>query len=146
MQGRTHRWIWTILFTWLPLAAAAESGKDLLIIVHPNAPILSVGFDKLKACFLKKHTVSIGPISLVPVNASAGSELRKAFQQNVLLMDPDEETKYWQDQKIKKGLEPPAETTTPLRLIRGYQKAIGYVFREQWKEGQARIVATVPAK
>ena len=128
------------------MTASAQSDKDVLIIAHPSAPYTSVSFDQLKACFLKKRVIRIGPIHLVPVNALMGSELRKAFQHMVLLMDTDEETKYWQDQKIKGGQEPPVESSTPLKMIRGYVKAVGYVFRNQFKEGQAKIVATIPAK
>jgi len=33
MTGRAHGWMWILLFTWLPLPASAENGKDLLNVV-----------------------------------------------------------------------------------------------------------------
>ena len=142
----SHGWLLALAMLSIPLKSPAESGKDLLVVVHPNTPFSSIDFDLLKGCFLKKRLITLGEIALVPINAPMGSASRKVFQKLVLTMQQDEEIKYWQDQMIKSGVEPPVESETPLKVIRTYFKAIAYVFRDQFKEGLGKIVATIPAK
>ena len=61
-------------------------------------------------------------------------------------MTPAEEQSYWQEQKIRKGLTPPAEFASTLKAVFSVKGAVSYVFRKQFKEGVAKVLLIIPGE
>jgi hypothetical protein len=72
------------------------------------------------------------------------SELRAAFRKRVLKMSEEKERGFWEDEKVKKGIEPPPEVPATLKAVFAKSGSVSYVFRKDFKEGTAKILATFP--
>jgi hypothetical protein len=122
-------------------AARAEGPNDLLIIANKSVSADSAAAGEIKAVFLKAKT-SLGGDTVFPLNAKAGSDLRAAFCQRVLKMGEDKERGFWEDEKVKKGTQPPPEVPATLKAVFSKSGGISYVFRKDYKDGTAKILAT----
>ena len=122
--------------------ARAESPNDLLIIANMGIPFDTIDSSDLRIVFLKKREF-VGGKRIVPINAS-DSKLRKTFQKKVLSMNDSEEKRYWQEQKVVNGIDPPASFITPLKAVFKIKGGISYVFRKDYKEGVAKVLLVIP--
>ncbi|MDJ0764106.1 MAG: hypothetical protein QNJ97_14080 [Myxococcota bacterium] len=125
--------------------AWAEDPNDILIIANQSASASQVSPDVLRDIFLKKRTAWPSGGKVTPVNASPGSDLRKAFREHILKMTADEERQYWQDLKIRKGAAEPPVFSQPLRAVFHLKGSVSYVFRSQYKEGVVKVLLVIPA-
>ena len=82
---------------------------------------------------------------MVPINAMGSSPLREAFRTQVLQMTAAEETRYWQDMKIKKGLTPPSEFGNVQKAVFNLKGSVSYVFRSEHKGGVTKVLLEIPA-
>lgn len=114
---------------------------DILIVANNGVSDASLSPVDVKALFLKKRSSFKGGDNAVPFNASKGTPLRQAFLKKVLEMEKVDEERYWEDQKVKKGITPPAEITNTMRAL-GQGGAITYVFRKDFKEGAGKVLAS----
>lgn len=105
-----------------------------------------VSIDELRDYFLKKRLNWPSGRGVVPINAKSDSDLRAAFRRAVLEMTETEESRYWQDSKIKAGAKKPPELGNNLRAVFKIKGAISYVYRRDYKEGVVDIVLVLPAK
>jgi hypothetical protein len=119
----------------------AEGPEDLLIIANKSVAAATADAGEIKAIFLKGKT-AIGGDSVFPLNAKSDSDLRGAFRKRVLKMNEDKERGFWEDEKVKKGVEPPPEVPMTLKAVSSKSGGISYVFRKDYKDGVAKILAT----
>jgi hypothetical protein len=120
-------------------AQRAQSPNDILIIANKSIRATKISADELKAIFLKKKESFAGG-KVVPINSKAGSPLRKAFQKRVVEMDGNAEASYWEEQKIKAGLAPPAEFSGTLKAVFSVKGSIGYCHRSEYREGVVNVL------
>jgi ABC-type phosphate transport system substrate-binding protein len=130
-----------LLWASLPTSARAESPNDLLIVVNKSVSASNVDASEVKDIFLKNKTALSGD-TVFPLNAKSDSDLRAAFRKHVLRMSEEKEKGFWEDEKVKKGIEPPPETAGTLKAVFSKSGGISYVFRKDYKDGTAKIVAT----
>lgn len=125
---------------------SAEAENDLLIIVNRTVDPDGLSLDLIRDYFLKRRSRWPNGSKVIPVNAKAGAEARRAFQARVLEMHPDEEKLFWSDQKIRKGLTPPPEIQQNQRAVFKLKGSVSYVLRRDFKKGVATIVLVVPPR
>ena len=133
--------ILVLVLAGLASTARADSPNDLLVIVNKSVSAGNADPSEIRAIFLKTKT-SLGGDSVFPINAKSDSNLRQAFRKLVLKMSGEKEAGYWQDEKVKRGVEPPPEMTATLKAVFSKSGGISYVFRKDFKEGTAKVVAT----
>jgi ABC-type phosphate transport system substrate-binding protein len=126
--------------------ARAENPNDILVIVNPSVPVKSVSVQDLKDLFLKKRLDWGSGGKAVPIHAAEGSSLRTAFVRRVIGMSVAEEQSYWQERKIKAGIDKPTEFANPLKAVFKIKGAVSYVFRSMYKEGVAKVVMVLAAE
>ena len=139
IQGKIA--IAALLLASLPTSTRAESPNDLLIVVNKSVSASNVDVAEVKAVFLKNKT-SLSGDTVFPLNAKSDSDLRAAFRKLVLKMSEEKEMGFWEDEKVKKGVEPPPETAGTLKAVFSKSGGISYVFRKDYKDGTAKIVAS----
>jgi ABC-type phosphate transport system substrate-binding protein len=130
-----------LVLTWLSIPAKAEGPNDLLIIANKSVSASSTDASEVKAVFLKSKT-SIGGDQVFPLNAKSDSDLRAAFRKHVLKMSEEKEKGFWEDEKVKKGVEPPPEMAATLKAVFSKSGGVSYVFRKDYKDGTAKVLAT----
>ena len=129
------------LITCLTGTARAEGPNDLIIVANKSVSAGTADAAEIKAVFLKSKT-SLGGDSVFPINAKSDSDLRAAFRKHVLKMSEDKEKGFWEDEKVKKGAEPPPEMAGTLKAVFSKPGGISYVFRKDYKDGTAKVIAT----
>ncbi|MBN2340370.1 MAG: hypothetical protein JXX29_00310 [Deltaproteobacteria bacterium] len=120
-------------------AAEAERPDDILIIANKSIKTDSISLTDAKRIFLKQKT-SLNGERITPIHAKSNSPLRKQFGEKVLGKSPSEEKSYWEDQKIKSGLRPPAELSNTMRAIFSLKNGISYCYRKDFTPGTAKIL------
>lgn len=142
---KTNSFIMLVVIAFAGMAgvARAESPNDLLIVASKSLTADSSDASEIKAVFLKNKT-AIGGDTVFPLNAKSDSELRAAFRKRVLKMSEEKERGFWEDEKVKKGVEPPPEVPATLKAVFSKSGSVSYVFRKDFKEGTAKILATFP--
>lgn len=125
--------------------ASADSPDDILVFTHKSAKIGNVSPAEIKDIFLKKRANWSQGAKVVPVHAPPSSAARNAFRQRVLSMEEFEEQNYWQDGKLRHGLEPPVSFGNPLRAIFRLDNGVGYCFRSDYVEGVVHVVLVIPS-
>lgn len=139
--------VFYFLFLWFFVGSsvtAEDNPSDILLIVNSQANIQSTNLEEVKNLFLRKKQAWRSGESAVPVHPKDAT-LRAAFAQRVLGMSRAEESIYWQDMKIKKGLAPPTELPNPLKAIFKLRNGVSYILRKDYKEGVAKILLVIPA-
>lgn len=122
--------------------AADESPNDLLIIANKSLGASRVSVSDLRAVFLKKKTTIHGH-RVVPINPKGSAAARKEFRRKVLGMSGPEEADYWEDQKIKSGLTEPTSFSNTVKAVFKVRGGVSYCYRKDFKEGAAKILATL---
>lgn len=142
---KTNSFIMLVVIAFAGMAgvARAEGPNDLLIVASKSLTADSSDASEIKAVFLKNKT-AIGGDTVFPLNAKSDSELRAAFRKRVLKMSEEKERGFWEDEKVKKGVEPPPEVPATLKAVFSKSGSVSYVFRKDFKEGTAKILATFP--
>ncbi len=130
-----------VLILCLGAGEARAGDYDLLIIANKNAKASSASKAELRSYFLKKRSSWKGGGRVIPINAPAGSRLRKAFQAKVLSMSESEEDEYWKNEGIRRGTQKPAEISNTLKAVYHLRGSVSYVFRKDYKGGVAKILA-----
>jgi hypothetical protein len=125
--------------------AAAESPDDILVIANKSVIDSEITRSSLRTIFLKKRREWSSGLKTVAINDKDGTELRKAFQERVLEMTPNREKTYWQEQKIKKGITPPATIGNRLKAVYKIKGAVSYVYRKNYKSGVVKVILVLPA-
>ena len=130
----------------MPRSAAPSQGspKDILIIANNAVPQNRATVADVRNYFLKKQSNWSGGVKVVPVNVKAQA-LRDDFRQKVLQMSATEETRYWQNLKITKGLTPPAEFSNAQKAVFKLKGSVSYVYRADYTAGVSKILLTIPA-
>lgn len=105
--------------------AHAEGG--VVVIAHANVP----GFDT--ATLEKIYTgkvIEVNGVFITPVNATAGSEVRRQFLQSYLHEDEDKYTAYWVVRRyIGKGASPRelGNAAEIIKFVTSTPGAVGYI-------------------
>lgn len=119
--------------------AKAERPDDIVVIANKSLSADSIGLSELKRIFLKQKT-SLKGNHITPINAKPNSSLRVGFANRVLQMTSQEETGYWEDQKISKGTRPPAELSNTVKAIFSITNGISYCYRKDFNPAVAKIL------
>ena len=61
-------------------------------------------------------------------------------------MEQSRERSYWQEQKIRKGLMPPATFSNLLMAVFKVNGSVSYVFRSDYKQGVVKILAVLASE
>src|SRR5690606_14980324 len=107
----------------------AFAAPDLVVVVHPSVGE-AISMADLGAIFTTRKQSWNGGKRIVPFNFPAKHEVRVAFDEAVLSMDPDAVARYWIDRKIRGGNPPPKQIQNAelvVRLVEKLDGAIGYV-------------------
>ena len=129
----------------LPSIAAAESPNDIIVIANSSVQADGITKDELRDIFLKKRTSWGNSGNVKPINASDGSDLREQFCEEVLQMTPEEEKRYFQEEKIKNGLTAPNSFSNTQKAVFKLRGSVSYVYRSDFKEGVAKVLLVIPA-
>lgn len=139
-----HSLLIVFICVFLSFDADAQSPDDILIIANKGVATDAISIEEVKAIFLKQRNNYKSGGRATPINARKGSALRKAFQEKVLGMDGTQETQYWQEQKIKKGIGAPVELSNTVRAVFSMRGGISYCYRKSYKEGTSKVLLTLP--
>jgi hypothetical protein len=123
--------------------AHADNPNDILVVANNSVPISSISTAELKSIFLKKKGRWKNGSKAFPIHAKEGTTLRKAFGQRLLNMELSRELSYWQEQKIRKGIMPPATFSNLLKAVYKVKGSVSYVFRSNYKAGVVKILAVL---
>lgn len=114
-----------------PLAVRADSPvTDIAIIVHPTTPVQQLKPDQLVSIFTGSMRSWPDGKNIVAFNAPAKTELRMAFDQEVLSMTPEQNGRFWIDAQIRGFGRPPRQFPDPalaVRLVATLPGAVSYV-------------------
>ncbi|MCP4677826.1 MAG: hypothetical protein GY854_20370 [Deltaproteobacteria bacterium] len=146
MKQRLLPAVLATVFLILPNGAQAESPNDILVVVNKGVKQDSISLGELKNLFLKDKTTWRSGQKVIPIHASAGSPVRKAFVSRVLGMSIEDEKLFWQKRKIKTGKIKPVEFRNTLKAVFKLRGSISYIFRSQYKERVAKVVLVLPAR
>jgi hypothetical protein len=108
-------------------ASAAEPG--LVLVVAKSNPIDNVSKAELNRIF-SGDVMRIDGQPVVPFAFASGLPERRAFDQIVLGMGPEEVSKYWIDRRIRGQGNPPKSAPSPevmAKVVAGFPAAMGYV-------------------
>ena len=119
------RWLLCVgLMMWVSAAWAA----DYAVVVARESGITEMDQSRIRDIFLRRRNFE-GSVKLVPVNPLGEDELRRRFEENVLMMDRDEVSRYWTTSHFQ-GIKPPttqASLESVKRFVERVQGAIGYL-------------------
>ena len=126
--------------------AQSENPRDILVIANERVKSTAIGEDDLRDIFLKRRLDWPSGGRAVPFNAPLGTELRNDFRSRILGMTESEEVQYWQARKIRAGVTPPPEMNDTRKAVFRLRGAVSYIYRDQYKEGVAKILLVVSAQ
>lgn len=127
----------------VPGSVEAESGDDILVVANKKVEVKSISMAEARAFFLKERTSWKSGGKVVPVNAPAGTALRKKFRRKVLGMDAAHEQSYWQDEGIRRGLVQPPEFGNTLKAVFKLKGAVSYVYRKDFNADVAKVLLVI---
>lgn len=121
-------------FLWLLAGLSAggpalASTSDLVVVVHPRAPVAKLDELELEAVFRTLRRFWGTSLPIIPFNLPPKTPLRTAFDSAVLRMDPQEVARFWLDRRVRSGPPPPRQAPdapTVVRLVARLEGAIGY--------------------
>jgi hypothetical protein len=108
-------------------AHAAETG--LVLVVAKSNPISDVSKAELNRIF-SGEAIKIDGQAVVPFALASSLPERKAFDQAVLGMGPEEVSKYWIDRRIRGQGNPPKAAPSAdamAKVVASFPSAMGYV-------------------
>ena len=121
----------------------ANDPKDILVIANKKVPMDSVSLEELKILFLKQRK-SIGGQKIVPIHSPDGTGIRPQFNDKVLGMLVSDESSYWKEERIRRGVAPPIELVKTLKAVFYIKGSISYIYRSEYKKGVAKILLVLP--
>ena len=126
-------------------SGAALAGVRLAVVVNAKNPIKALGTDELEAMFKALRRNWPGGQRIQPFNLPPRHPLRIAFDRSALHMEADAVARYWIDQRVRGGQQPPTQVPDPklmLRVVSSLAGAVGYVPTNE-VSGGVKIVAEV---
>lgn len=127
---------------WSPVALA---GARLAVIVNAKNPVKALATDELEAIFKALRRNWPGGQRIQPFNLPPRHPLRIAFDRAALHMEGDTVARYWIDQRVRGGQQPPTQVPDSklmLRVVSSLSGAVGYVPTSE-VSGGVKIVAEV---
>lgn len=119
------RWL---LCLGLMMSMSAAFAADYAVVVAKESGISAMEQSRIRDIFLRRRNFE-GSVKLIPVNPLGEDELRRRFEEAVLMMDRDEVTRYWTASHFQ-GVSPPttqASLESVKRFVERVQGAIGYL-------------------
>jgi ABC-type phosphate transport system substrate-binding protein len=132
----------TALPAWSRVSFA---GTRLAVVVNVKNPIKTLAKDELEAIFKALRRNWPGGQRIQPFNLPPRHALRIAFDHAALHMEVDAVARYWIDQRIRGGQQPPTQVPDSklmLRIVSSLSGAVGYVPTNE-VSGGVKIVAEV---
>jgi hypothetical protein len=129
--------------SWAGEVRAAAT--DLVVIVHPGAPVKTLSATDLEAIFLTTRLDWSDGSRIVPFNLPPKTPYRSEFDEAVLHMDPDAVARFWIDRKVRGGNRAPRQVPNAnlmTAVVGRLNSAIGYVPRPL-ADASVRVVATI---
>ena len=110
-------------------AALGSSRAEYRIIVHPNNPVVRLDRGFVARAFLKKVNDWPHGDAIRPVNLPGDSNVREAFDEEVLIRSVSAVRNYWQQRIFSGGALPPPELGEEevVEYVLQHRGAIGYV-------------------
>ena len=133
-----------LVFAFAPLPLSAGSSEEILIIANNSLQASRVSDGELRDIFLGKKSNWGTGLRAVPIHSN-NRALRDDFRTRLLQMNEAEETRYWQAYQIKTGKSQPASFGNTLKAVYKLKGAVSYIYKSQYKEGVAKVVAVLPA-
>lgn len=126
-------------------SGVALAGPRLAVVVNAKNPIRTLGNDELEAMFKALRRNWPGGQRIQPFNLPPRHPLRIAFDRAALHMEADEVARYWIDQRVRGGQQPPTQVPDSklmLRVVSSLSGAVGYVPANE-VSGGVKVVAEV---
>ena len=124
-------------------ASAAESEREIVVIVNPANTMNAIDRKFLAQIFLKKKTRGPNGESVFPADLSASSEIREWFSERFLERGVSAVKNYWQRNIFSGYKVPPPEFDREedvTNYVRDHPGAIGYV-SEPSKAGGTKVLS-----
>jgi hypothetical protein len=126
-------------------SGVALAGPRLAVVVNVKNPIKTLGKDELEAMFKALRRNWPGGQRIQPFNLPPRHPLRIAFDRAALHMEADAVARYWIDQRVRGGQQPPTQVPDSklmLRVVSSLNGAVGYVPISE-VSGGVKVVAEV---
>jgi hypothetical protein len=151
LAGHLHRY-------WLPLCqlgllgmvlqsapAPAAPPVSLAVIVHPGAPVSSIGSSELASIFTRAMRTWKDGSTVKALNLQLGSPERVEFDRVVLEMGPERSSQYWMDRQVRGEEGAPKAVSQPdivVNLVGTMNGAVSYV-PESKVDAKVKVVARI---
>lgn len=112
------------------LAGPPQPSTVIAIVTHKKSPVSNLTRAELRDIFLKRRQVWPSGATIVPINSSLDSPLKKAFDQQVLGMSAQELGNYWVKEAVTGRSTPPRRVGTSAlakQLVAAVPGAVTYL-------------------
>lgn len=109
--------------------AAGQSGQPLIVVVGPSINASSIDLGELRSVY-EGYPTDFHGRRLIPFHYPTESPERVRFDQRVLGLGPEQAARFWVDQRVRRGAQPPrsiASLELMLKVIASLPGSIGYV-------------------
>ena len=114
-----------------PPRTAVSRPVELVIIVHPDVPVVRLRIEDVRRIYLLRMRFWSGAQRIAPANLAPGSPLREAFSRAVLGQSTRDLAPYWNELYFHGTLPPPSleSEAAMLLYVARTPGAVGYVSR-----------------
>ncbi len=142
----TLRSIQTVFMLALGFLVSLPAWPDLAVIVNSGYPVSSADNDAIAKVFLSKANALSGGGTLIPVDQSDGSAVRKDFYSKLANKNPAQMNAYWSKLIFTGQGQPPKAVggdADVANLVANNPNMIGYVHSSAVRKG-VKVIAKVP--
>jgi hypothetical protein len=127
------------------IAGGAGGGADLVVVVNPAVAVDRLSASELETIFTSSRRSwpdgsNIGAFSYAPEDV-----IRRAFDNVILRLSPEDVARFWLDQRVRGGARPPRQVPNPslaVRLVAKLPGSIAYV-PESMVDSTVKVVARI---
>ena len=109
--------------------AASQPAPTLIVVVGPSINASSIDLGELRNVY-EGYPTDFHGRRLIPFHYPTESPERARFDQRVLGLAPEQAARFWVDQRVRRGVQPPRAIGSPelmLKVIASLPGSIGYV-------------------
>lgn len=132
----------------LVATGSVAADEQLVVIVHPSNPTTRMSATELYDVFTSSRQTWAHGGRVLAFNLPPRTTVREQFDRAVFAQDAEGVARFWIDQRVRGGPQPPRAVPTPdlvLRLVESVPGAVGYVPLASIAGRAVRVVARVSA-
>lgn len=116
---------------FVPVAprVASQPATPLIVIVGPSVPGDDIGLGTLRNAY-EGYPTDFNGRRIVPFHFATDSEERRRFDRAVLGLGPEQAARFWVDQRVRRGVQPPRGLTSTelvMKVVASLPGAVGYL-------------------